>query len=60
MEKLPKVVESEIKLLSNEELKQMYFDIEKIKFSLFMELLDRKLVDPKRMFENGESEFLVK
>lgn len=57
MEKLPKVVESEIKLLSNEELKEMYLDIEKIKFSLFLEMLDRKLIDPKRMFETGENEF---
>lgn len=57
MEKLPKVVESEIKLLSNEELKQMYLDIEKIKFNLFLEMLDRKLIDPKRMFESGENEF---
>jgi len=57
MEKLPKIVESEIKQLSDKELKEMYFDIEKIKFSLFIELLDRKLIDPKRMFETGENEF---
>ena len=57
MEKLPKVVESEIKQLTNEELKQTYLDIEKIKFSLFLEMLERKLIDPKRMFESGENEF---
>lgn len=58
MEKLPQIVESEIKLLSNEELKQMYLDIEKIKFNLFLEMLDRGLIDPKRMFESGENEFV--
>lgn len=58
MEKLPKIVESEIKLLSNEELKQMYLDVETIKFNLFLELLERKLIDPKRMFETGENEFV--
>ena len=57
MEKLPKVVESEIKLLSDKDLKEMYLDIEKIKFNLFLEMLDRGLIDPKRMFEAGENEF---
>ena len=57
MEKLPKVVESEIKLLSDKDLKEMYLDVEKIKFSLFLEMLDRGLIDPKRMFEKGENEF---
>lgn len=57
MEKLPKIVESEIKQLSDQELKEMYLDIEKIKFNLFLELLDRKLIDPRIVFERGEDEF---
>lgn len=57
MEKLPKVVESEIKKLSDQDLKEMYLDIEIIKFNLFLEMLDRGLIDPKRMFEAGENEF---
>lgn len=57
MEKLPKIIESEIKMLSDKELKEMYLDIEKIKFNLFLELLNRGLIDPNKMFEEGEDEF---
>lgn len=60
MEKLPKIIESEIKRLSDKELKEMYLDVEKIKFSLFLELLERGLIDPNRMFEKGEDEFTQK
>ena len=44
-------------MLSDKELKEMYLDIEKIKFNLFLEMLDRGLIDPKRMVESGENEF---
>lgn len=42
---IPKTTEEEVKRMSNEELIQTYLDIEKIKFQLFLELLDRKLIN---------------